>query len=302
MIRKATVATGCLACLIFVFLQPQSSTAWVIEGFSFFIDRLFPSLFLPMVITGFLCSSPLGIGLGRLIHPLFSTLFRTNPSEGPALLFGFVCGYPTGLLLAKDLLDRGQISATRYRRLSLFCNNCGLGFLFSFLSSLFSPSVALCLFLAQLCSCVALSRLSLPIFPPDTAHIRATPPNRSYLSAFLCSLKRSIVSLSYIGGFVIFFTFLSRFLCRILLQGETPFLSVGVYSLLELSGACLQIHHAGLSPVFCAAAMGWGGLCVWAQSCMVCESVPLGGVYLLFKLTNSLLCTIFYLFFSCILL
>lgn len=298
MIKKALIGGGVVFLFVFLFSHPKDCAAWICEDYSFFLNFLFPSLFLPMVLSGFLCRSPLRKPLGKLVSPPLSFLFGTDREESLALLFSFLCGYPTGIVLLKSLWQEKKLSTERYRQLTLFCNNCGIGFLFSFLGSLFSPAIARCLFLSQLFSCLVTARLVL------RAPAVSSPPEEEktgFSSAFLLSVKNSLSALCFLGGLFLFFSFLLRWLSALLpdfLKSWKPLLAI----LLELCSACTTVKQVGLPPLLCAVAMGWGGLCVWAQSRMASGEAPFPRSYLLCKGLQGLLCGLFYQLFSGILL
>ena len=301
MIQSILAGGSVTLAMIFVLLNPIDAAAWVIQGYQLFLHRLLPSLFLPMLLSGFLYHSPLRKPLGKLCSPVLSPLFGTNGEESLALLLSFLCGYPTGILLLTSLGQKQRLSPERYNRLCLFCNNCGVGFLFSYLAPLFSLPVACCLFFSQLCASLLLSRLAL-IGKVPPFQVTEKEESSGYLVAFFAAMKQTLSSLCSMGGFIIFFTFCIRLCTSLPFIEKSLFASTLSVLALDLSSACLFVAQNGLSPIFCALAIGWGGLCVWAQSSMASDYAKLGGRYFLFKGINALFCAVFYLLFSFIVL
>ncbi len=284
--------------LLWTLFFPQLGALWIRQGYQQVIQSLMPSLFLPMVVTNFIFLSPLRLKLERFFKLPGRLLFGMNASQTGVMIFGLLCGFPTGILLAKELLEQGEITPGAYRRLCLVSNNCGVGFIFSFLGSRLSLSVALLLFLSQLSSCILLTRL-LPQDDYDTPTRSPTLP-QDYTLAFVTAVKKTVAALAYMAGFVIFFSFVSRlivhFVCRLFPDAQSLSALIGAF--LEISGGCPALSDLKHAPVFCAWAVGWGGLSVWAQSKMAAQDAGLPRAYLACKLLHAFLCALFYHLFS----
>lgn len=279
----------------YALLRAPNTAASVSAGFATVRDSLLPSLFVPMALTSFAFASPLREAAEDLMYRAAGKLFRVNRAQCSALLFGLLCGFPMGISLSARLLAEGRIGRNEYRRMCLFCNNCGAGFIFSFIQSRSSAKTAFAVFAAQLLSSLILARLSL-VFFKSTAASGIEPPPRKTQGAALCAvtaIRQATETFALAGGFVIFFGFVRAALTDILGADRNVRTLIDLFT--EISaGTAAVLPSAALS----GAAVGWGGICVHAQSAAAARDEGLPALYLPFRALNAALCALFCTLFS----
>lgn len=294
------LAVGIFSLLLFfaTLFSPLETAQWISEGYRKVIEGILPSLFLPMVLTSFVFLSPLRQRIEKLCSLPCRLLFGADPVCCTVILFGLLCGFPMGISLAAEAAKQKQISLREYRALCLVANNCGVGFLFHYLGSRLGQKGALLLFFSQLCSCALLCRLLLR--PTRDAKPPCRVPCAGYATAFAKAIKKTVISLSYVAGFVIFFSLLGR-MSEAMIRRCFPALSLLpslIYAFLELSSGAAALLAQNAPLPLTAFAVGWGGICVWLQSKAAAGDLPLPRHCLSFRLLHAVLCCIFCFLFS----
>ena len=294
---RRTLPFFALFALFFTYslLRPLNTAAAVSDGFAAVRDSLLPSLFVPMALTSFAFASPLREAAEELMFRAAGRAFAVSRSQCSALLFGLLCGFPMGITLSARLKAEGRISRDQYKRMCLFCNNCGAGFIFSFISSRSSAKAACAVFCAQLLSSLILARLSLLFF--NKAHEpEIAPPPRKAPGIARCAvgaIRQATLTFALAGGFVIFFGFVRTALSD--LSGADRNVKTLIDLFTELSaGTSAVLPSLPLS----GAAVGWGGVCVHAQSAAAAQDEGLPALYLPFRALNAALCALFCSLFS----
>jgi len=261
--------------------DPAGAAASVSASWETATCRLLPSLFIPAALTGFVFESPLRDPAKRIARLLFSKPFRLPEEQSCAMLFALVCGYPMGIKIAVSLYKEGRIGRGDYERLTALTNLCGAGFIFSYAGSgIFgSARAGAAIFAAQLASALVISRILKPAEEPPPVPVGKTAP--SYSRGLVKAVRQAASATAYAGAFVIFFGFVRDTLCRFF-GGAVFWISAA----LELSNGAAEAPAVSL----CAAAVGWGGLSVHAQSAAAAGDAGLGRKYIPVKLLNAVLC------------
>ncbi|MGN0621628.1 MAG: hypothetical protein ACI4I9_07155 [Porcipelethomonas sp.] len=105
-------------------------------------DIMIPSMFIFMCLSCIASSSGITEKLIRPLRPLYGSLFRLNPKEFSIFLLSLVSGYPAGIKLIYDALDRKEISGLSADRLCCFCFSSGPAFIFGVSAVLFPDTQA----------------------------------------------------------------------------------------------------------------------------------------------------------------
>lgn len=101
------------------------------EGLSICGDVLIVSLFPFMVLSSFALSYGVFGGNGKISSFIMKKFFKLNGNCLPAVIFGFVGGYPVGARVISSLYESGKISRSDARHLFSFCVNAGPAFIVS---------------------------------------------------------------------------------------------------------------------------------------------------------------------------
>lgn len=122
-------------CFAYLLLFPRDSLLAARNGLLLWYRSVLPVLFPFLVISGILLQFEGFSALLRFLYRPFNALFGVSFYGSFAVLSGFLCGFPVGAKITKDLLDQGLISPGEARHLYGFVNNLSPGFLVSYLAS-----------------------------------------------------------------------------------------------------------------------------------------------------------------------
>lgn len=248
--------------------RPEAIAGGISRGLSIFSSILIPSLFPFLVLGGFLARSGIATALGRRLDSMTRRLFGLPGCCAPAILIGFLGGYPAGGSMVNELVRSGQITLQDGRRMMRFCVCGGPGFIVSTVgvSLTNSRSFGLLLLTAHLLSALLIGilgttrdnrrRTSAPL--PQTRFV-------SVSSAFTDSVTAACQSLLSMCGFLLLF-------CAILALWDTTKLSENypltafLSCILEVSCGCIAAAPLrALAPILLGFAVGFGGLSVHCQ-------------------------------------
>ncbi|MBQ3103956.1 MAG: sporulation protein [Oscillospiraceae bacterium] len=256
-----------IALLALLYFSPQVSLA-VQDGLTLCYRTIFPSLFPFFVLSTLLISLGFAELSSRVLERPMRVLYRLDGRCAPALLLGFLGGYPVGARTLLSLYQEGSCSKEEAERLLGFCNNCGPAFILSVAGStvLESRKAGLLLYLihvlSALCAGLFFRGKSLPRKMPH----KAMEKKPDLVSAFVAAVQAAFSSMLSVCSFVVFFTVLLRPLRSFTQSG----LLIGFAEL--FNGICsLQPTKAGF--IAAAALIGWGGLSVHAQTlALLCDT------------------------------
>ena len=231
-----------------------------------------PSLFPFMVISSMLTqSAPF----------LFSETDKNLPVLGmpscslTAVLLGAICGFPTGVITAAGLKNRGLITKEQAERLAMISNNTGPAFIIEVIGGGFwhSRLIGVKLYLIQIISCFILGILYF-LLSPKHSQIRIlskkTSPEItvSDIAVYFCEAISSAASgVIRICGYIVFFTVVLKSISLVF-----PFMSVQfnaiISSFLEFTSGCRICASVGTRKTLALSAfsIGFSGLSVFAQS------------------------------------
>ncbi len=268
--------------MLLMILDSKTALSGAQEGLSLCIRTVIPSLFPFFVLSSILTRSLMGTEL-TVLRPL-STFCRI-PRGGEALILtGLLGGYPVGASAVADAYKNGQLSRAQANRMLAFCNNAGPAFLFGMASALFpSAWMPWALWAIHIVSALLVSR----IFPAHhMSPIQLDVKKDATLSGAVITSVRTMAT---VCGWVILFrvviAFFSRWFGAFLPKDALVLLS----GFLELSNGCCALAEIGnISQrfIFCSAMLGFGGLCVYAQTSSVTNGLDLRW-YLIGKLLQT---------------
>lgn len=124
-INKFLSTAFILLFVILIISFPQISVSSALNGLNLWFNIVLPSL-LPFLIANELL---IGLGfvnfLGILLEPFMRKMFNVPGSGSFGLAMGFMCGYPTGAKITKDLREKNLCTKIEGERLLTFTNNSG---------------------------------------------------------------------------------------------------------------------------------------------------------------------------------
>lgn len=229
------------------------------------LPALFPFIFLSSILTTYLAS------IKPRNNSLLCRLYRVPGGSEGILLTGLLGGYPVGARCIGEAVNQGRLSASDARRMLVFCNAAGPGFIFGITGNILQHRwVPWCLWLTHLLSGVCTARL-MP--SPCTLRLeRPAPPKFSITQR----LRQSLQVVGEICGWVVLMRTAIAMLKRWFLWYLPEPCQLFITGLLELSNGCISlavISNPGLQFIFLSVFLAFGGLCVALQTASAASNI-----------------------------
>lgn len=302
-VRKSTLMTGTLLCCAaaawLLLAWPQAAASGISRGLSICSTIIIPSLFPFLVLAGFLVRSGLSQAMGRRLESVTQWLFGLPGCCAPAILIGFIGGYPSGSVAVGELVRQGLITPAQGRRLLCFCVNGGPAFIISAVGvgMMGSVTYGMILYAAHILAAIVIGVMlrfsgdnrqgeteSAPPVVPG-GRMTAKPSQKAApTAAFVESVSAACRTLILMCGFILLFASLlsladaSGFSRGVQSAAERLInrLSPSDYAapaaasllpcLLEVSCGCVEAARTGaVAPLLLGVCLGWGGLSVHGQ-------------------------------------
>lgn len=146
--KKSGLILFFLLSFLLLLVDSKNSILLASNGLLIWFEKMIPTLFPFMVLSGCIVRSGYAVKLGNFFQPVF-LCFHLSSSMRYAVIMGFLCGFPMGAKVTKDLLQTNQITKKQGEYLLAFTNNIGPLYLLSYVFPLFSVEKKfyyLCLF------------------------------------------------------------------------------------------------------------------------------------------------------------
>lgn len=263
----AAVVSLLLMTVLFLFSRPARDGA--VLGLMLSGQVLIPSLFVFLCISEFIIRSGVSAMLGRLLSPVCRFLFYLPGACAPGILMSYLGGYPVGARSAAVLYERGEISREDARRMLLFTVNAGPAFVVFAVGDVLLGSrvLGILLLTSHLLPSLLMGiltglygRLKSPRRQPESRKAEPVSP-ADLAESFVSAVSAAGGVMLSICAFVVFFSALSGVLSALPLS---PAITETLPPFLEITSGLGWAVESG-SPVFLAAAISFGGLCVQFQ-------------------------------------
>lgn len=225
------------------------------------VETVIPSLFPMLILSDFSVRTGLFRPHGKRFCRLLHRFFGISENGFAALLFGLCGGYLTGVKTAVSLFEAGAISGEEARHLSLFCVSPGLAFCITAVGDAMLGSKKLGFLFFITCTVTALLT-GVICRPKKQLHTVFVPTQMKDTVgiAFCGSVRKSADAMLSLAAWMAVFAAAQGILESILPQSAAPFCRL----LAEVTNAvhlCVQNKNLSL----CAAALAFGGLCIFCQ-------------------------------------
>ncbi len=262
-----------------ILLYPATSVAGATSGLLVWFNSVIPSLFPFMVLTGLL----IRLDITKRLSSFFSKK-RANQRNSAAFLFaaliGLLCGYPMGLKTVAELKASKQLNHRQASLLVSFVNQPGPMFILGYALPVCDPSRKYSNnFLFAFYGSVILTALFFAVWQQISAKrvqkvtdtvsttvevISANKP--SFFRVFEDTILSSMITLTKIGGYMMFFSLITTLLKASFPKCPDIILIFG--GLMEMTSGISEVGilPAFIKPYFVLGFISFGGLCVTAQS------------------------------------
>ena len=300
--------TGC------ILTNSQLSLQYASLGLELWFQKMIPSLFPFMILSGVMIRLNLTEKLAMAAYPVVGPLYRVRKNVCYCMILGFLCGFPMGAKVTAELLERDRITHREAEYLLSFCNNIGPVYFCSFVLPLLGRKLTapylfgmygIPLIYGLILRHTAFRDIGVHnIKTGSPAQIRTaelkscelpekkTVSGRMLLEAVDESIRSGGISILTLGGYMVLFNLLNL-LPHILLGHSLPVLA----PLLEITGGLGMLQ--GALPLYCLLTLSFGGLSCIAQtySCIRNTGLSLGN-YVFHKAVLTLFNGSFYLCWS----
>ena len=247
--------------IVVLILNNKTAVSGAAAGIDLCIRVVIPSLFPMMVLAIWFTGNASGRSCA-LMRPLCRKLGIPAGAES-ILLTGLLGGYPTGAKCIASAHTQKYIRTESAKRMLIFCNNAGPGFIFGMAHHLFEAKADLWMLwiihvLSALCTGLVLSKEEPVSTKPQIASCSLT-------SAVMNGVK----TMAIVCGWIILFKVFSAILDSLLLCHLQGTLKCAIYGVLELTNGIYSltaIEDTGIRFMVASAMLSFGGVCIFLQT------------------------------------
>ena len=285
--RRWTVIFLFIAMLLLV-LDTKTAISAMVDALEICLHTVIPSLF-PFFVVSIMLTGILYNSASSFLHPLGRLLGIPHGCEG-IFIVGLLGGYPVGAKSIAQTYDAGALSKEQAARMLGFCCNAGPAFLFGLAGRLFDRSCIPWILWGIHLLAALIVGIILPKLPNVTSnHLKHTTVTLPI------AVEQAVKTMGYVCGWIVLFRVIVAFLQRWflwLLPTESEVIFIGS---LELANGCIglnKIVDPGLRFIFCSLLLGFGGICVYAQTLSITGKIGTG-MYFPGKILQSSISVVF---------
>lgn len=293
-----------LTLTVIILAFPAQCLSLALNGLNLWFERMIPTLFPFMVLSGIIIRMNLTDSFVKILNPILGRLFHLRRACIYGMVIGFLCGFPMGAHVTAQLYEKKQISKAEASLLLAFCNNIGpvyfLSFVlptlslkqvFPFLFGMYGLPLFYGLFLRYMVYQNNIKESSGLCFPKE--------PAPALLTALDESVFHSLFSIAKLGGYMVFFNLLfvvpgliANFLH--LPENLSRLLTGSVGCLLEITGGIGIVQDSAPYLVLCI--LPFGGLSCIAQTYSMIKNTDLSITeYVMHKMILTAITVFYYL-------
>ncbi len=258
----------CVILMLFFITRSDTLAPILKEGIVFAYEKILPSIFPFMLLSGILITTDMPDKLCSLASAVLKRL-KLNPYILTPCLFGFLCGFPVGAKIVKEYYQADKITKREADSLLPAANSPSAAFVISAVGTglLDSTKAGLVIWLSSVISSMLLSLFLIPRHSSVSASLSYRCNNKySFSESFAVSLKNASISTLNTCMLVAFFYMISTGLAESLASSKESYAVAVLSSILEIGSGCKNASALPLySDVLCAFACGFGGMSAFFQ-------------------------------------
>ncbi|MCL2254709.1 MAG: hypothetical protein FWC09_09720 [Lachnospiraceae bacterium] len=278
-------------------IHPKESLDFALNGLNLWFQKMVPTLFPFMILSGMMVRMNLTDKLVLIVKPLLKPLFQLRGTAIYTIAVGFLCGFPMGARVTADLYERRQLSKEEAAYLLAFTNNIGPIYFISFALPIIGVNASAPLFFGMYGIPLIYGFILRYTFYCE----KITAENYSYdlerepaglAKALDDSITVGIEGITKLGGYMIIFNLLNIIPYLFI----TADLSAGILSgMLEITGGLTALKTS--SPIISLVLITFGGLSCFAQtfSCISKTDLSIRN-YIIHKLILTAITVGYYLY------
>lgn len=282
---------------------PATCLSFSVNGLNLWFERMIPTLFPFMVLSGIMIRMNLTSSFVKVLKPFIGRAFQLSDSCIYGIVIGFLCGFPMGAHVTAQLYTQKQISKKEASLLLAFCNNIGPVYFLSFVL----PTLKLTGTVPYLFAMYGLPFLyglflRYTVYRQSITFKHKTPVSGSCFSLLRAldeSVFSSLYSIAKLGGYMIFFNLL--FILPVLVMRLLPIslslsdtITGSVGCLLEITGGIGMLKDKAPLWVLCILPFG-GASCIVQTYSMIKDTDLSITEYVMHKMILTAITVFYYL-------
>lgn len=294
-----------LLLFVLMLMYPAQSVYYAFTGLTLWFQKMIPSLFPFMILSGIMVRMNLTGYFGIVLSPILKPLFKVSKEGAYCIIMGFLCGFPMGARVISDLYANAKITKSEADYLLSFCNNIGpiyfTGFVlptlgldakFIYIFGMYGLPLIYGMILS------GLPRKKTIIEYDNTVSVKKEEvinKDKSFLVHLDGAIQSAIESITKLGGYMVLFNLLNLIPAMILPQKSLIFCNI----ILEITGGISRTGKA--SPLMILIMLPFGGFSCIAQTYSIINKTDLSiGRYFMHKSILTLITACYYgvFFFS----
>ena len=284
--------------LLFFIISPNSIITATKDSATLFVNAIFPSLFPFLLLSTLVQNSAIIAFFNKFLHKIMKPIFNLPGVSSIALFLGMVGGYPIGAKTTADLVENKFISKNDAKKLIAFANNSGPLFILGAVGTIMYKNkyIGILLLLSHYIAALVVGFLfrfykNTPKIYSETSTIQIDFIKISDLSKVLTdAIKKAIMTISIIGGFIIIFGIITTILTeikiffvisKILFPTIEPELCTAIFTgILEVTNGISKISSLNILSlsnklILTSILLGFGGISVHMQTLSIINKVGL---------------------------
>lgn len=288
-----------MLCMFLMGLLTHSalSKEYAMQALQVWYHGVVPALLPFMILSGIIIRTGMAEKLSGFLNFVLEGLFHASKMAGYVIFMGFLCGFPMGARIIAECRERGMITKKEGKWLLAFCNNLSPAYFLGFVVPLLGLKKSF-LGIAGFYAIPFLYGLFLrmtiyrDLGQEKKASGEKGPSSASFSDALIQAVQSAMDGILSLGGIMIFFS-LFNLIPHLILKCSMPILG----PLFEVTTGLANLK--GEAPVYCLAALCFGGLSCIAQTASCLRNVDVrDGLweYVAHKGIQALLIFVFYSF------
>lgn len=279
-----------------------------------FIYSIIPSLFPFIFFTEFILNTDILNTVQNTTGKYIAKFFRVSKRSSPAILTGFLCGFPMGAKTVSYLYDTKQISVKESIKLLSYVNNCNPAFIISTIGIGIMYNIKFGILLAishyfasLLISFIPFKNSSLDIIHENNINLNTFSKKNNIkpeniFEIIKVSIKNSFSTLTMIFGFMIIFNLLFSVINNILtIFNVSNNIAALISGLFEVTNGIEKIYALPINfdtkLLLISFLTGFSGLCIIFQiySCISMQDFSFKKLIMFKTLHGIISCIITYI-------
>lgn len=290
--------------ILLMLIDAKTSVYYSSVGLMIWFEKMIPTLFPFMIISGILIRTGYSTKLAKLFYPLIGRLFSLSYDCIYIIIMGFFCGFPMGANVIADSISLGKISKKEGALLLSFTNNIGPIYFISFVCiQCPNKNIVLSLMIMYLIPCLYGLILRYTVYRsiviPKVVQISEKKRETTLFMTLDESITKSIDSITRLGAYMILFNLLNIIPNFYFFHIPTV-LQKMIGCLLEISGGIMQLNGAVSLYPFVYIILPFGGLSCIAQTFSMIKNTQLNIMeYIMHKvIQTAITCVLYFFLFS----